>query len=245
MTKEIARDAKPTAGNPHVTPSQCYGGTCRFDEGKVARCGLAALLVTVLCAMVAAADSTDSAFLLPSSNVMWRTAPAATFEVPVFMPPGASSATLVVSGRKYRSEYTGLADGMFSLSLPAVDSDNTENVYDLTLAFNDDAATTRNARIAVVCGASSGGSVEAYVRTPGTYKWQTAAAKALLPIPAGVDALSVNGVTMDMGLYGNAGWYLLPVQARTDYNLLLTGDGNPLAQATLRGVSNFFCINFK
>ena len=36
MATGKALDGKPYAGNPHVAPSQCYGGTGRFDEGEVA-----------------------------------------------------------------------------------------------------------------------------------------------------------------------------------------------------------------
>ena len=36
MTTGKALNGKPYAGNPHVAPSQCYGGTGRFDEGEVA-----------------------------------------------------------------------------------------------------------------------------------------------------------------------------------------------------------------
>ena len=35
MTIGKALDGKPCAGNSHVAPSQCYGGTCRFAEGDV------------------------------------------------------------------------------------------------------------------------------------------------------------------------------------------------------------------
>ena len=38
MATGKALDGKPYAGNPHVAPSQCYGGTSRFDEGEVASC---------------------------------------------------------------------------------------------------------------------------------------------------------------------------------------------------------------
>ena len=36
MATGKALDGKPYAGNPHVAPSQRYGGTSRFDEGEVA-----------------------------------------------------------------------------------------------------------------------------------------------------------------------------------------------------------------
>ena len=36
MTAGNALNGKPYTGNPHVAPSQCYGGTGPFDEGEVA-----------------------------------------------------------------------------------------------------------------------------------------------------------------------------------------------------------------
>ena len=79
------------------------------------------LFAAMVLAMVVAAGASD-VFMLPASNRLWRTAPSACFEVPVFLPAGALSATLVVTGNGYQREYTGLADGMFQLSLPAADS---------------------------------------------------------------------------------------------------------------------------
>ena len=35
MTNRRSLDGTPYAGNPHVAPLQCYGGTGRFDEGEV------------------------------------------------------------------------------------------------------------------------------------------------------------------------------------------------------------------
>ena len=177
-------------------------------------------------------------FLLPVSNILWRTAPSASFEIPVSMPNGASSATLVVSGRNYRQEYTGIADGMFLLSLPAAGSSGGENVYELTLSFNDESATTNSAKIAVVCGASPGGQAETYVRSADSHKWNYVSTEnAVLPIPSGVDALSINGAAVDAGLYDASGWFLFLAQVGTTYNLKLTDDGTSLAEATLFGMS--------
>ena len=44
MATGEALNGKPYAGNPHVAPSQCYGGTSRFDMGEAEsavrpRCG--------------------------------------------------------------------------------------------------------------------------------------------------------------------------------------------------------------
>ena len=106
--------------------------------------GITSVIASMAIAMAAVAGASD-VFMPPTANILWRTAPSATFEVPVFLPYGASSATLVVTGDRYRREYTGLADGMFPLSLPAADSAEAENVYDLELTFNDRAATTHHA----------------------------------------------------------------------------------------------------
>ena len=207
----------------------------------------AALLASaIMCTMVAVAGSTNSVFVLPSSNVMWRTAPSATFEVPVFMPPGASSATLVVAGYKYSREYTDIADGMFALSLPVADSPDGENVNNLTLTFNDPLATTRSARIAVVLGSDSGGAAEAIVRTAGsgTRNWNTIGAKAVLPIPFGVDAVTVNGSSVDSGLYDSPGWFLFKPHTSVN-DIVLAGGGSSLAEETLYGTMAGFSIIFR
>ena len=68
MTNAVLR-GKPDAGNPHVAPSQRYGGTSRFDEGAVAQAakprrgsllykmmGMTALAASVLMASASAAQ---------------------------------------------------------------------------------------------------------------------------------------------------------------------------------------------
>ena len=245
MTKESARNA-----NPHVrfdekdvipaTP-RCGALPCKQQQNVVIRMGkLMVCLALVMCATQAVADNTGSVFMCPSSSILWRTAPGADFELPVFMPQGASSATLVVVGQNYRQEYTGLSDGMFSLSFPAAGSDDTENVYDLTLTFNDEAATTRSAKIGVVVGASSGDSAEATVRAAGSSRWHNVPTKALLPIPSGVDSLSINGTTADAGLYESPGWFYFLSQVGSTYDILLSGGGTPIAEATLLSISTGF-----
>ena len=228
-----ARDVRSYVEYPHV----------RVEEGGIVRSGLAALLVSaIMCTMVAVADPAGSAFLLPSSNVMWRTAPSATFEVPVFMPPGASSATLVVAGYKYSREYTDIADGMFALSLPVADSPDGENVYNLTLTFNDPLATTQQAKLAVVQGAATGGTAAAEVRTAGSDRWSGVRKKAVLPILSGVDAVSVNGAAVDADLWESPGWFLLAARPDTAYDVWLSSGGCPFAEAILQGATSGLTI---
>ena len=190
---------------------------------------------------VSSAVGANDVFMLPTSNVLWRTAPGSDFEVPVLMPQGASSATLVVTGRRYRREWTGIADGTFRLSLPSADSAAAENVYDLTLTFNDYAATTRHAKLAVLQGAAEGAAAEADVRTPGS-AWHNFASKAVLPIPSGVDAVSVNGQAVDESLWQSPGWFLLAARPISTSVALLDDGGDPLAEATLQGVPAGFTL---
>ena len=68
MSTRKAFDGKPYSGNPHVAPSQSYGGTGRFDEGEVAStatprrgsllCGKGKILTLALVVAVSAAAAT-------------------------------------------------------------------------------------------------------------------------------------------------------------------------------------------
>ena len=253
MTTWNEFDGMPYAGNPHVAPSRCHGVASRFDEeggASVAMPRRGSPLHTIKClflalaALAASLATAEEVFLLPPSSILWRTAPTANFEVPVLMPKGASSATLVISGNGYRREYTDLAEGMVPVSLPAANSVDAENVYEFTLAFNDAAGTTRKAQIAVVQGMFMGGTGETHVRTVSSSKWSNVRARAVLSIPAGADTLSVNGVPVVPEPDGAPGWALLLTRPRTAYDLLLTGGGRSLAEALLYGITSGFMLVF-
>ncbi len=105
MTTWNALGGMPYAGSPHVAPSRCHGVASRFDEeggASVAMLRRGTPLHTIKClflalaALAASVATAEEVFLLPPSSILWRTAPTANFEVPVLMPKGASSATLVI-----------------------------------------------------------------------------------------------------------------------------------------------------
>lgn len=196
------------------------------------------LLGCLLFATVAACAG--DVFMLPPSNILWRTAPSSEFEVPVLLPPGASSAALLVTGHNYRREYTGIGDGEFRISLPAADSDDAENVYDLTLTFDDKAETTLHAKLAVVKGASSTETAEAYVRRADSSKWSRIPSRAVLPIPSGTDAISVNGQPEPLNPAETPGWYNFTAVPGLAYDLMLTDGGSSVAEASLFGFSSSF-----
>ena len=143
-----------------------------------------ALLTAVAAALSSAGNAAD-AFLLPKENILWHTAVSSDFNVPVLLPRGATSAKLVVSGKGYSRTYEEIGDGMFPLSLPGADSASEENLYDLTLTFNDEPPTVQRARLAVCQGAASGGSASADVRTASLPEWHKVTKKALIPVRGG------------------------------------------------------------
>ena len=118
-------------------------------------------------------------------------------------------------------------------------------MYDLTLTFNDAAATTRKARIAVVQGASTGSAAAANVRVDGSRSWSNVRAKAVLPIPADVDEVSIDGQTVSADLWQSPGWFLFSAPSDSTHDIALAGGGNPLATASLYGVPTGFRLIFQ
>ena len=83
----------------------------------------------------------------------WRTAPPGDFTVSWTFPDGASSATLLVEGVGYSQTYANLSATSQLLSLPAA-AEGNENVYNLTLTFND--GTVKTASLGRIRGAVQG-----------------------------------------------------------------------------------------
>ena len=224
-----------TGKSRHSSPHGKSGyanGVCRF------------LAVSVSLAVAMMAEATE-VFMLPTSNIMWRTAPSPEFEVPVLMPYGASSATLVVTGHNYRREYTGIGDGQFCISLPAAESAIDENVYDLALTFNDPAATTRHAKLAVVQGASMEGTAEAAVGSEDAPNWRRVRSRAVLPIPYGARMLSVNGQSVPLDPADTPGWRMFTAVAGTSYDVQLADNASLMWEAMLIGFPSGFKFIFR
>ena len=74
---------------------------------------LAIIGISLVPAAEAAAEA--SVFMMPESNILWRTALDGDLEIPVFMPAGATSASLAVKSGNCKRIYTVDADGMFAL----------------------------------------------------------------------------------------------------------------------------------
>ena len=197
---------------------------------------LAIIGISLVPAAEAAAEA--SVFMMPESNILWRTALDGDLEIPIFMPAGATSASLAVKSGNCKRIYTVDADGMFALSLPSADSADDENVYELELTFNDEASTTYRARIAVLASVGQDCSAVAEIRRAGSRKWPHVVSKAVLPVPDGVDEVSVDDVKTVFAPADTPGWFLLRgVKSGFPYNVSLLNGESVLAEAELCGVS--------
>ena len=113
-------------------------------------------------------------FLRPETSSFWNTATNSTMTVPIDYPRGARAATLSVRGLGYEQTYAGITEATFTFELPAPTSPETENVYDLTLAFDDAAATVRTAKLGLVQGLSPDAEGTTRCLAPATAKvWRT------------------------------------------------------------------------
>lgn len=146
------------------------------------------------CILQASSDRSNQevVFMNADATSFWRTATNRVIKVPVNMPVLAASAKLTVIGGKYRREYAVSSSGDFEIELPSADSLYAENVYDLTLAFND--GTVRKAKLGLVQGYSdsAGEGVSTRVLAPkGDAKWNVVKKRAVMPVPYGTTSLCV------------------------------------------------------
>jgi len=203
--------------------------------------------VALLAAALAGADevSSDEAFvfLKPEELSFWHTATNSSFMVPVLFPQGATSATIEISGGRgyHRLSPAITAEslddrGEYRIDLPAAAGPEAENVYSLTLEFND--GTVRTARLGVISGLEWGGSgVTRCIAPKDGIKWSVKGYSAVVPVPYGTISLSVDGDAVETGLAGEQGWYyislpdpgkLLALSLETDadvYDTVLVGKG--------------------
>ena len=170
-------------------------------------------------------------FVNEKTSSYWHTATNCVLTLPIEFPAGASSATLSVTGTGYSAQYAIPAGtAQYPLSLPPATSPTTENVYDLTLAFNDSASTVRTAKLGLIDGYDATTAGRTRCLAPVTQrKWGWVRGRVVIPIPYGSEPLAIGGTTIDTGLDGAQGWY--PLFLRGGQSAALTLDSG--ASATL------------
>lgn len=184
-------------------------------------------------------------FLRPETSSFWNTATNSTMTLPIDYPNGATKATLTVNGVGYNRVYPDIAapQDSIEIDLPVPDSPKTENVYELTLAF-DNGAAPRTAKLGLIKGLDSGAKGSTRCIAPAQGKvWSTATGRAVLPIPYGTTSFTVNGVEHDTGLDGAQGWYALsPIAPGAVISLSCLADGVSYAASILGGGNGFMLI---
>lgn len=227
----------------HSTPTKPFTNTnLRNQHGKlmsrIAKTIAAVCGIIMMHPQLTAADGISAngalVYLDSETSSLWRTVQGNEISLPIDFPYGATSAKLEVKGVKYKRTYQDLSAGMLQISFPAPTSPDSENVYDLTLTFDD--GTVQRAKLGVVMGTGipGEGATRCLLDSSAT-TWQTFSKVAVMPVPAGTTSLTLNGKAIETGLFGSAGWYALAVSEETnpaklklsaqgiDYDALLVG----------------------
>lgn len=87
-------------------------------------------------------------FLRAETCSFWNTDDKNQMTVPVDFPKGAKTAELTVAGEQYHHTYVGITEDEFTFELPRPADATKENVYELTLRFDD--SSVRTARLGLV-----------------------------------------------------------------------------------------------
>ena len=203
----------PEAEEPTSTPSdpETEMISNQGENTMIAR-KMATLVGAAMVSVAVPAETIESeptfVFLRPETSSFWNTATNNTMTVPIDFPSGATSAELSVRGLDYHCVYKDITANEYAFELPAATSPETENVYDLTLTFDD--GTVRTAKLGLVQGLSPDSEGTTRCLAPsGSRVWNKVKGQAVLPIPYGMKTLKINGVDTDTGLVGAQGWYAL------------------------------------
>ena len=179
----------------------------------------------------------------PELSSFWRTATNNVVELPVDMPRTATTATLHVEGSGYERTYSGLSGGICRLELPEASSPDRENVYRLTLSFDD--GTERTAVLGVIEGvrsADEGCSSRCRLSGEGL-TWKKAASRCVIPVPYGTSSISVQGASaaaVSAELDGAQGWYALAAGGHGDLSVEATLPDSAMSAGVL--VCNPGCV---
>ena len=199
--------------------------------------GLPVVSVMSLCFQLQAIEGSAGCVALDTKpSAFWRTAVTSTVTIPVDYPQGATVATLAVTGLSHKAVYV-VTEGNFSLQLPEPTSPEVEDVYDITLSFDN--GVMQKASIACVAGASHGGTASGVrvLFAKDSRKWQRVRGwRAVLPLPYGMRSFIIDGNSIDAGLDGAAGWYAFgPLETPRSYALSMTDSDFNVFETTLFG----------
>ena len=170
-------------------------------------------------------------FNRPDDTYTWRTAPVGDFTVSWTFPDGASSATLLVEGVGYSQTYANLSATSQLLSLPAA-AEGNENVYSLTLTFND--GTVKTASLGRIRGAVQGNAATIrYSPVPSDASIAQRVSKvSVFAVPPETGTLTADGVGLPFA--AGAGYLAWTCPDLQPHKLALTVGEDETYEATLR-----------
>jgi len=214
--------------------------------GNFCRAMAAGILLPV---MVFGADGVRSdatfVFLQPDTSSFWRTVTNSTMTIPIYYPSGATKADLQVEGMEYSKSYLDITADSVEIELPPPTTERTENVYTLTLSFDND--TVQTAQLGSVRGyARNAAGVARCVIPEESASWKKFKYRAVLPVPHGMKdlSLSLNGgepQPLETGLNGAQGWCGLEGIKRNDsLDFTYELNGMPYALSLVGGGDGFF-----
>ena len=214
--------------------------------GDVCRVFAAGILLPII-AIGAEGSKSDATFvfLQPETSSFWRTATNSTMTIPIYYPKGATKADLLVDGMQYAKSYNDITSDSVDIELPAPANERTENVYTLTLSFDD--GTVQTAKLGAVRGyAKDAAGVARCVIPEESASWKKFKYRAVLPVPYGMKDLSLclnDGEPQLLELDGAQGWYGLEGIKRNDsldFSYELNGMSHALS--LVGGGDGFFFI---
>ena len=194
-----------------------------------------------------ASDTGDALLLFKESGSFWHTATNNTLTVPLDFKDGATSATLTVRGSTYMRVYEGITTSEFTFTLPPADDITREDVYELSLSFDN--GTEMSARLGLPCGIMPGAEGSTRCISERSARWQNTYGNGLMPIPAGATALSVGGTPVTdatSGYTGAQGWLALgPVEVGTPVAVSMTSAGVAYPRTLVGALAGGFTVVFR
>ncbi len=212
--------------------------------GDVCRVFAAGILLPII-AIGAEGSKSDATFvfLQPETSSFWCTATNSTMTIPIYYPKGATKADLTVEGMQYSKSYNDITSDSVDIELPAPANERTENVYTLTLSFDD--GTVQTAKLGAVRGyAKDAAGVARCVIPEESASWKKFKYRAVLPVPYGMKNLTLclNGAEpQPLETDGAQGWYGLEGIKRNDsLDFTYELNGMPYALSLVGGGDGFF-----
>jgi hypothetical protein len=143
--------------------------------------------------------------------------------------------------------YEGITTSEFTFTLPPADDITREDVYELSLSFDN--GTEMSARLGLPCGIMPGTEGSTRCISERSARWQNTYGNGLMPIPAGATALSVGGTPVTdatSGYTGAQGWLALgPVEVGTPVAVSMTSAGVAYPRTLVGALAGGFTVVFR